>query len=219
MGLSIVDLIYFLIAVAVVLSIHEASHALVAYFLGDPTAKIRGRLSLNPVKHIDWLGFFMLIFVHFGWGKPVPVNPQNFKHPMRDSALTALAGPVSNFLLAFLMALPLKYLGTYLPSIVLNQIWWIFDLSVVWGIFNLLPVPPLDGGKIIGLFVPRRYEEGFMRFQNRGLIWFAGFILLDMFVFWNIVGLFVPAVRGFSIVGWVVSNAYELVKSVILFGV
>ena len=95
------DWIYFLLAFPIVLSLHEASHALAAYYLGDPTAKAYGRLTLNPLKHIDLFGFLMLVIVHFGWGKPVPVNPKNFKNEVRDSSLTALAGPLSNFVLAF----------------------------------------------------------------------------------------------------------------------
>lgn len=219
MGLSFADILYFLIAVSVVMSIHESSHAIAAYFLGDPTAKIHGRISLNPMKHFDMLGFLLLVFVHFGWGKPVPVNPSNFKHPMRDSALTALAGPVSNFLIAFVVALPLRYLSEYMPSVVLAQLWWIFDLAIIWGIFNMFPIPPLDGGKILGLFVPRKYSAAYMQFQDKGLIWLGAFILLDMFVIWGVIGLVVPAVRGFTIVGWLVMNAYEVVRTVILYGV
>ncbi|MBT4055774.1 site-2 protease family protein [Candidatus Peregrinibacteria bacterium] len=219
MGLDLIDLVYFLVSVAVILSVHEASHALAAYFLGDPTAKLNGRLSLNPVRHFDVLGFVMLIFVHFGWGKPVPVNTGNFKHPMRDSALTALAGPVSNFVLAFVLALPLKYMGEFLPVFVATQLWWIFDLSIIWGIFNMLPIPPLDGGKILGLIVPRRFERRFMEFQNKGLVYFAAFILLDMFVFWDVIGLFFRPVAGFSLVRFVVLGAFEFVRSVIVFGV
>jgi len=226
MGMSFAELAYFLIAVAVILPLHEASHALAAYFLGDPTAKIRGRLSLNPVKHIDLLGALMLVFVHFGWGKPVPVNPGNFRHPMRDSALTALAGPVSNFALAAVVALPIKYIGVAMPEVLLGQLWWIFDLSVIWGIFNMLPVPPLDGGKILGLIVPRKYERPFMKFQETGLVYFAAFILLDMLVFWKVVGLFAPSsgIGDFSIVRWIIfggagfEGLYNLVKSFLLFG-
>ena len=147
--MNFADWVHFLIAVVVILPMHEASHALVAYYLGDPTAKVHGRLSLNPRRHFDVVGFLMLVIAHFGWGKPVPVNPGNFKNPVRDSALTALAGPVSNFVLAFAIALPLKYAGRYLPELLVAQMWWIFDLSIVWGIFNLIPVPPLDGSKVL----------------------------------------------------------------------
>lgn len=210
MGLSLSEIVYFLIAVAVTMSVHEASHALAAYYLGDPTAKVHGRLTLNPLKHIDPFGLLMLLVVHFGWGKPVPVNPSNFKKEIRDSALTALAGPASNFVLAFIFALPLKYLGIYLPFVVTNQMWWIFDLSVIWGIFNLIPVPPLDGGKILGIFVPRRWEYKYMQFQNTGAKYFIIFILIDVFVLNNLF--------NFSIVQYLIMHAYEFARGVLLFG-
>ena len=208
--MTLSEIVYFLIAFAIVLSVHEASHALIAYYLGDPTAKVHGRLSLNPIRHIDVLGFLVLIFAHFGWGKPVPVNPSNFKHPVRDSALTALAGPVSNFVLAFIFALLLRYVSSYVPLVVSTELWWIFDLSVVWGIFNLIPVPPLDGGKILGLLVPKRWENGYMRFQNKGIKYFVIFMLVDIFILGNLF--------GFSIVQFIVMNVYELVRNAILFG-
>lgn len=211
METTILGFVEFLIAFVVVLSVHEASHAMIAYFLGDPTAKVHGRLSLNPVRHIDIVGFLMLMFVHIGWGKPVPINPSNFKHPVRDSALTALAGPVSNFVLALVFGVLIKYLGGYLPGFVVGQLWWIFDLSVVWGIFNLFPVPPLDGGKILGLIMPRKYAARYMAFQDRGLLWFAMFMLIDIFV--------IEAIFGVSIVKYIVFGAYEFVRNVILFGV
>jgi len=210
MGMSFADLIYFLIAIAVVLSVHEASHALAAYYLGDPTAKLRGRLSLNPARHIDIFGFLMLLIVHFGWGKPVPVNSSNFKRPIIDTAITSLAGPVSNFILALAFALPLRYLHDYLPGFVTGQMWWIFDLSVVWGIFNMIPVPPLDGGKIFALFVPRRWERRYMEFQETGAKYFILFILFDMMV--------IKSLLGFSVVSYVVMNGYEFVRSVMLLG-
>lgn len=211
METTILGFVEFLIAFVIVLSVHEASHAMIAYFLGDPTAKVHGRLSLNPLRHIDVVGFLMLMFVHIGWGKPVPINPSNFRHPVRDSALTALAGPVSNFVLALCFGLLIKYLGGYLPGFLVGQLWWIFDLSVVWGIFNLFPVPPLDGGKILGLIMPKKYAERYMAFQDRGLLWFAMFMLIDIFV--------IEAVFGTSIVKYVVFGAYEFVRNVILFGI
>ena len=214
------DWIHFLIAIVVILPMHEASHALAAYYLGDPTAKVHGRLSLNPRRHFDMVGFLMLVIVHFGWGKPVPVNPGNFRKPVRDSALVALAGPVSNFVLAFAFALPLKYAGVYLPSVVVDQMWWIFDLSVVWGIFNLIPVPPLDGGKIIGLIVPKRWERSYMKFQYQGFKYFVVFMLVDIFVLGKILGVLIgPQYGDFSIVRWVIMGGYEFVRGVMLFGI
>ena len=209
--MNFADWIHFLIAIVVILPMHEASHALVAYYLGDPTAKVHGRLSLNPRRHFDIVGFLMLVIAHFGWGKPVPVNPGNFKNPVRDSALTALAGPVSNFVLALAIALPLKYVGRYLPELVVDQMWWIFNLSIVWGIFNLIPVPPLDGGKILGLIVPKRWGRQYMRFQERGFKYFVLFMLFDIFI----LGEFFDV----SVVRFVIMNGYEFVRGVMLFGI
>jgi len=209
--MNFADWIHFLIAIIVILPMHEASHALVAYYLGDPTAKVHGRLSLNPRKHFDIVGFLMLVVAHFGWGKPVPVNPGNFKNPVRDSALTALAGPVSNFVLAFLIALPLKYAGRHLPELLVDQMWWIFDLSIIWGIFNLIPVPPLDGGKILGLIVPKKWGRAYMRFQERGFRYFVLFMLFDIFILGNMFDA--------SIVRYVILNGYEFVRGVMLFGI
>lgn len=212
--------IHFLIAIVVILPIHEASHALAAYYLGDPTAKVHGRLSLDPRRHFDIFGFLMLVMVHFGWGKPVPVNPGNFRKPVRDSALVALAGPVSNFVLAFAFALPLKYLGQYLPGVVVAQMWWFFDLSIVWGIFNLIPVPPLDGGKILGLIVPRRWEGAYMRFQSSGFKYFVLFMLFDIFLLGKILSVLLGSSwAGFSIVQWIVMGGYEFFRGVLLFGI
>ncbi|MBT3704652.1 site-2 protease family protein [Candidatus Peregrinibacteria bacterium] len=209
--MEIADWIYFLIAIVIILPMHEASHALVAYYLGDPTAKVHGRLTLDPRKHFDVMGFLMLVIVHFGWGKPVPVNPGNFKKPMRDSALTALAGPVSNFILAFAVALPLKYAGRHLPEVLNAQLWWIFDLSIIWGIFNLIPVPPLDGGKILGLIVPRKFERAYMKFQSQGLKYFVVFMLFDIFILGRLFDV--------SVVRYVIMNGYEFVRGVMLFGI
>ncbi len=209
--MGFIDWIYFLIAFVFVLSVHEASHALMAYYLGDPTAKAYGRLTLNPFKHIDIVGFLMLITVHFGWGKPVPVNSSNFKNEGRDSALTALAGPMSNFVLAFVTAILLKYAGPYMPKILAQVFWWIFDLALIWGIFNLLPVPPLDGGKIIAFVVPKKYVSRYMKFQETGAVYFIAFMFFDFLILNNLF--------GFSLVRTVIVTAYEFVKNILLFGI
>src|SRR3989338_4752791 len=132
------DVLYIIGGFLIAGTIHEASHALVAYYLGDPTAKMKGRLTLNPVAHLDPVGsIIFLITQRIGWGKPVPVNPANFRHPVRDSALTALAGPLSNFILAFAVALPWKYLGSYMPDPLLLIVQMTFHVSIFLGIFNL----------------------------------------------------------------------------------
>jgi Zn-dependent protease len=147
------DLLYFAIALLVAISIHEFSHAWVADYLGDPTPKKAGRVTLNPLAHLDPLGTIMLLLVRFGWGKPVPINPNNFKNPKLGSALTALAGPTSNFLLASLLALVYKLsslgsspFGTFLLLVIY--------MNLVLMVFNLLPIPPLDGSHFFALFFP-----------------------------------------------------------------
>ena len=159
-------------AVLVCLTVHETCHALAAYALGDPTAKRQHRLSLNPLHHIDWLGLAMLMLAGFGWAKPVPVNPYFFKKPKSGMALTALAGPVSNFLLALLALVALRF---FLPvlggSSLLNQ--FLLEcavLSIGLGVFNLIPIPPLDGSKVLGALLPDRQYEMLLRYEHLGIL-------------------------------------------------
>ncbi len=157
------------------ITFHELSHGLVAYRLGDPTAKRAGRLTLNPVKHIDWLGFLMMIVVHVGWAKPVPVNMSYFKHPKRDMALTALAGPVSNLILTFAALLIANGIlhaagstvgGAYAMVFFL----YIAVLSVGLAVFNLIPVSPLDGSKVLLALLPERAYYTVMRYERIGML-------------------------------------------------
>lgn len=204
------QLLAFVISLLLVLTVHEASHALVAYYLGDPTAKLEGRLSLNPVRHLDLFGSIVfLVTWRFGWGKPVPVNPQNFKEPVRDSALTALAGPFSNFVFAFVLALPLKYFPGNV-GFVGTLLWTTFHLNIFLGLFNLLPFPPLDGSKIIGILVPRRYHRGYMNYLENGFKYFLVIILVDFVV--------LPELFGFSFFGYVIGTLHDYVKTVLLLG-
>ena len=159
-------------AVLVCLTVHETCHALAAYALGDPTAKRQHRLSLNPLHHIDWLGLAMLMLAGFGWAKPVPVNPYFFKKPKSGMALTALAGPVSNFLLALLALVALRF---FLPVLggasLLNQ--FLLEcaiLSIGLGVFNLIPIPPLDGSKVLGALLPARQYEMLLRYEHLGIL-------------------------------------------------
>lgn len=212
-----IQIVYFIISLLVVLSVHEASHALVAYYLGDPTAKIEGRLTLNPVKHLDLVGSLLfLLTLSIGWGKPVPVNPRNFKHPVRDNALTALAGPVSNFVLAFFIALPLKYIGGnsalsgYFPQFLQTICWTIFHVSIFLGIFNLFPFPPLDGSKILGFFVPAKYHRQYLNYLENGIKYF---IVIFFFDFLILRGIF-----DFSVFGFVMGYLHDIVRTVLLLG-
>ena len=207
---SIFEFLYFAIALVIAISVHEFAHALAAYKLGDPTAKYHGRLTLNPLAHLDPLGTLMLFIVHFGWGKPVPVNPYHFKNPVRDSALVSLSGPMSNFLVALIFALPIKYLGYAIPTELLIILWAIVDLNILLGIFNLLPFPPLDGSKIFAVFVPASKQNAYFNFLNKAQPYFFVFIMLDIFVF--------PKFLGFSILWLVLGNLFDLVKTVIFLG-
>lgn len=210
-GRAIINFLYLIVALLAALTVHEASHALVAYYLGDPTAKVRGRLTLNPIAHLDMVGSLLfLITQRIGWGKPVPVNPGNFKHPIRDNALTALAGPVSNFILAFAIALPLKYLGQYMPLELATLLWTVFHVSVFLGIFNLFPFPPLDGSKIVGLLVPRRFVPQYENYLDKGMKYFVIIILVDIFILSDFV--------GFSIFGTAIRYLHEIVSTVLLLG-
>lgn len=203
--------LYFLIAILVALTVHEASHALIAYYLGDPTAKMRGRLSLNPIRHLDTVGSLVfLITMRIGWGKPVPINPANFQHPVRDSALTSLAGPFSNFVLAFAVIMPIKYMGPYMPDPMMAILWSIFDISVLLGVFNLLPFPPLDGSKILGILVPPRFYPIYFRFLEDGMKYFVAIILVDVFIF--------PRLLGVSFFFSVISFLHEKVSLLLLLG-
>ncbi len=165
------------LAVLLCLTVHEACHGLAAYALGDPTARDRHRLSLNPLRHIDWFGLLMMFAAGFGWAKPVPVDPRYFKRPKQGMALTALAGPVSNLLLALLAVFLSRELyarGAWMPmgirvSLFQFLLYTLAPLSIGLGLFNLLPIPPLDGSKVLGAFLPDRAFFGLMRYERYGM--------------------------------------------------
>lgn len=157
------------------ISLHELSHGMVAYKLGDDTAKKRGRLTLNPLKHLDPMGLLMMLVFHVGWAKPVPVNPNYFKNPKRGMALVALAGPVMNIFIAavFLLLYGLLFYplgGSETGSYVLSMINLTASMSVGLAVFNLLPFPPLDGSKVLFSFVPDEWYNKLMRYERYGSI-------------------------------------------------
>ncbi len=206
-----IQFVAFLVALIITLTVHEASHALVAYYLGDPTAKMRGRLTLNPIAHLDLMGsIIFLVTQRIGWGKPVPIDPSNFKNPTRDSALTALAGPLSNFILAFAIALPLKYLEPYMPGIITMIFWMVFHTSIFLGVFNLFPFPPLDGSKILGLIVPRSFHAKYESYLRNGTRYFVVIILIDVFILSDFL--------GYSVFGFVMQYLHERISMVLLLG-
>jgi len=153
MALDLADILKIAPAAVIGLTVHEFSHAYAAYKLGDSTAKDEGRLTLNPLKHIDWLGFFLIIIAGFGWAKPVSFNPNNLKNKHRDEIIISIAGPISNFLLAILFFIIARVL--YSTSYFQTSGLEIINLIMTWGIinfslfvFNLIPIPPLDGSHI-----------------------------------------------------------------------
>ncbi|MCD8385190.1 MAG: site-2 protease family protein [Clostridiales bacterium] len=154
------------------LSVHELCHGLAAWKLGDPTAQRAGRLSLNPLRHIDPLGFILLVVAGFGWAKPVPVNPNYFKKPKQGMAITALAGPCSNFVMSILSAALLSLLYTLGVGATEAGFWVMAALAVMmWlnlglGVFNLFPIPPLDGSKVLFSFLPDRIYNAILRYER-----------------------------------------------------
>lgn len=188
-ALDVVSLLNALLRVAAVLlclTVHEACHGLTAYALGDPTAKSMHRLSLNPLHHIDWFGLFMMLAAGFGWAKPVPVDPRYFKKPKEGMALTALAGPVSNFLLAFLFIFISKLIYLYAPYTVAWDVVFTFclytaaPLSIGLGLFNLIPIPPLDGSKVVAVLLPDRAYGTLMRYERYGMLLLLALSLLGV---------------------------------------
>lgn len=162
------------------ITLHELSHGYVAYRLGDPTAKLQGRLTLNPARHIDPAGLIMMVVVHVGWAKPVPVNMRNFKNPKSGMALTALAGPASNFIFATISVALFSFLfqtGNFLgtlemgsPSVILAVFLSFLSnfivLNVGLGLFNLIPISPLDGSKILFSFLPDKAYMTILRYER-----------------------------------------------------
>lgn len=173
------SLIYTAPAILIAICVHEASHGLVSYWLGDPTPKEQGRLSLNPFRHMDIFGTICMVLFHFGWAKPVRVNPGFYKKPKLGMCLVALAGPVSNFIVAFL------FCGLY--ALLVRIGWAGYDVNVVQsygvaltlyvailnlglGLFNLIPIPPLDGSKVLAVFFPDRAHAWLMKYERYGSI-------------------------------------------------
>lgn len=171
--------------------IHEVCHAFAAFALGDDSAKRAGRLSFNPLKHIDLFGtiilplilYFSLGFV-YGYAKPVPFNPYNFDNFKRDSGLTALAGPASNILIAILLALLYHFSGYFLQQVLALIIF----LNLALAFFNLIPIPPLDGSKVLGIFLT---DEAYFKWtaqERQGMLWLFGLIIISNFLKLNIIG-------------------------------
>ena len=171
------DILLRILPALVCITVHELCHGLTAWRLGDDTARRAGRLTLNPLAHFDPLGTLMMVAVGFGWARPVPVDMRRFRNPRRDMALTALAGPLSNLLLTALtlflyglFALPLYRAGTALADFAADTLMVTAQLSLALAIFNLLPVSPLDGSKVLFAFLSDQAYEKLMRYERYGMI-------------------------------------------------
>lgn len=196
MSLRLEELLIHGIVLLVAFPLHEYAHGYMAYKLGDPTAKNLGRLTLNPLAHLDPFGTLSMIVLGIGWAKPVPVNPMYFKDPKKGMALTALAGPMTNIILAFLSMVVLKvfvvlgivtygfsvsFLGLLLQYMVL--------LNIALAVFNMIPIPPLDGSKVLSVVLPERTYFQIQEYEQYIMIGFIAFMYLTDFV-----GIFINSV-------------------------
>ena len=189
----------------VALTIHEFAHAFVADKLGDPTPKYQGRVTLNPMAHLDPLGTLAILIVGFGWGKPVQFDPFNLKEPKRDTALIALAGPASNILLAIFLGIGLSLLPAsgFLTSILAPFMVFTLFINVMLAIFNLVPVYPLDGSKIFEALLPPDTALAYEQFMHR----YGSIVLLMLIVPWS----------GTSAVSTLISPIINFIVTLLIF--
>jgi len=182
---AVTEILIAIIPAFICITIHELSHGLAAYIMGDKTAKDMGRLTLNPIKHIDPTGLLMMILFRFGWAKPVPVDMRNFKNPKLGMAITAAAGPASNIILSavFLFLLgffhvPLLNAGGF-GRVVIETLNTAAYLSIALAVFNTLPIPPMDGSKVLFSFLPNSWYYKLMRYERYGMFLLIGFVWMS----------------------------------------
>ncbi len=191
-----VETLYLVFGLVIAITIHEFSHALAADRLGDPTPRSQGRLTLNPLAHLDPLGTLMLFLVHFGWGKPVIFDPYNLAHPRRDAGIISIAGPASNLLLAILLSLGLRLFP--LPIYLFPFFYAVIILNISLAIFNLVPVYPLDGEKILAAILPRDLAYEYQAVMSRYGTIILIFMILPLFGTSPVISLISPAIAFIS---------------------
>jgi Zn-dependent protease len=196
--------LYFFLWVAALLAaitVHEFAHAWTSDRLGDPTARLAGRVTLNPLAHLDPLGTLMLLFFRFGWGKPVPFDPFNLRHPRRDTALISFAGPAADFILAIILALIIRLTHTIAPpqtAYTLELLLTPFiTLALILAIFNLIPIHPLDGGKVLIGLLPERLAYKWDEFLNQFGFFIIIFLLMPFFAGYSLVNLLISPLVNF----------------------
>ena len=236
-------LVYYLlsaVAALIALTVHEYCHGYAAYRLGDNTAKNMGRLTLNPIKHIDPYGAICMVLFHVGWAKPVPINARNFKDPKKGFAITAAAGPASNLILGFFSALiylvvfalvrdltfTSKTFGYLLISNTLSFLYIFHSINIGLGLFNLLPIPPFDGSRLLNVFLPPKTYFAIMKYERQiyigVLVWLllgnyvAGFIrnIVGGGILYHLAGIFSLSGMLSTVIGWVselMMNFWQLI--------
>jgi Zn-dependent protease len=189
------------------LTFHEFMHGFAAYKLGDSTAKDMGRLTMNPLAHLDPIGTLMIILVHFGWAKPVPVNPYNLRNPKKDMVIISAAGPAANIVLAIISGVLLRivtggglsFLSMSVQQPVYTMIFFSLQINIALAFFNLLPIPPLDGSKIMRGFLPPQYEHIADWLERYGSFILLGLIAFGYLTNISIIGIFLrPFIKFFS---------------------
>ncbi len=202
------------IAALIALTVHEYCHGYAAYKLGDDTARNFGRLSLNPLKHLDPIGTLCMVFFHFGWAKPVPINPRNFKNPKRDFAISAAAGPLSNLILGFISAFVYLLVfalvrdmtftsKTVLYHIINNTLIFLFvfhSVNVGLGLFNLLPIPPFDGSRLLNVILPQNLYFKVMRYERQIYMVVLAWLLVGDYVAYAVRSL--PMIASSPVLYW-----------------
>ena len=193
------DMLYRIPALLIALTIHEYAHARVAVALGDPTPKVLGRVTLNPLSHLDPVGLIMLWLVQFGWAKPVPINPNNFADWKRGTRLVSLAGPVANILLSLVMAI--LFTGLIKIGVIDGNDWLsnvirlTYVYNIIFAVFNMFPIPPLDGSKVVSSFLPNEMAWRYESIERYGI-----FIILALSWLGVIWGILSPIADGISFV-------------------